>query len=145
MIECVKYKAEHMLAILKHPSQFAAAKHISETDAKAMEGQEYAYTFLKDGEPIATIGLSKYWEGRYEAWGLLLPNHPEAFIFIHNTVRNFLHNVKVRRIEAVVENLFTRGHRWVKLLGFELECDKLKAYGPTGTDYKLYTFIKENG
>ena len=143
MLEWARYKKEHLIEILKHPSQTETAKFVSDSDAAAIEHQEYAATVLKDGVPIAALGLMKYWDGRYEAWGFLLNGNRESFLYIHNRVRKFLESSLIRRIEATVDMDFLNGHKWVLMLGFKSECDTLKSYGPTGNDYRLYTLIKE--
>jgi hypothetical protein len=142
MLECVRYKKEHLLELLQHPSQKEMAGFVSSKDAESLETQEHAFTVLQDGAPIAAIGLVKHWEGRYEAWAFLLTGHRRAFLFIHNCVRKFLAEANLRRIEATVDLDFFNGHKWAMMLGFRSECDTLKSYGPTGKDYRLYTFIK---
>ena len=37
---------------------------------------------------------------------------------------------------------FKQGHRWAKILGFELETPTLRAYGPAGEDHAGYVRIR---
>lgn len=144
-LRCVKYEPAHLISILEDPSQKETAKYVKHSDAQALSTHEYAYSVLKDGIPVACAGLLKYWNGRYEAWAFLIPGHRDAFLFIHNKVKLFLSETSIRRIEATVDMKFRAGHRWAKALGFEVECEILKAYGPTGNDFKLYVFHSEKG
>ena len=38
---------------------------------------------------------------------------------------------------------FTDGHRWAKLLGFELECERMVKYDPMGRDCALYRWLRK--
>lgn len=42
------------------------------------------------------------------------------------------------RVEATVRADFPRGHRWMEMLGFEVETPLLKRYGPYGEDHVGY-------
>lgn len=143
-IRVEKYQPEHLIELLKHPSQAITARYVGEKDAQALSTFEHCYTVFKGEKIVACIGLVKYWEGRYEAWAFLLPGFRDVFLFIHNGVKKFLKNGKFRRIEATAESRFPNGHKWVNLLGFKCECARLEKYGPTGSDYTLYTYIRED-
>jgi RimJ/RimL family protein N-acetyltransferase len=56
-------------------------------------------------------------------------------------VVEFLDNAPYRRIEATVDVGFKQGHRWIKMLGFELE-GYMRAYRPDGADMLLYARVK---
>lgn len=106
-------------------------------------GFKHAFAVEIQGETVAAGGLLEYWEHRAEAWAFFDPNCKEHFLKIHNAAKRFLKIVPMRRIEAVVDFDFAAGHRWVKLLGFELEAPRLRSYNINGRDASLYAKIKE--
>lgn len=142
-LETVRYEPAHLKALLAHPSQALVRKYVKDEDCEALNRHEYAYTVLRDGEPIACIGLIRYWEGRYEAWAFLIPGHRDVFVYIHNQVRRFLKLSNIRRIEATVDMGFKNGHKWALMLGFHVEAPLLQGFGPTGNDHRLYVFLRE--
>ena len=143
-MELVKYEPWHLMFILNHPSQALVRKFVKESDAISLQRHEYCFSILKNGSPIASIGLMKYWNGRYEAWAFIIPGHRSDFLYIHNCVKQFLKHAPCRRIEMTVEQSYPQGHRWAKLLGFKVECERLESFGPQGGDHKLYVRIRED-
>lgn len=142
MIEVVTMTKAHLEEVLAHPSQKFYADYLSKDSIDTFVGQEYAYTFLRDGKPIACAGIGMHWNGRGEAWAFLIPGHRDVFLEIHNKVKTFLEWCPLRRLEATVDRHFKAGHRWVKALGFELEAPLMRGYGPTGDDFSLYAKVR---
>jgi hypothetical protein len=142
-LELVKYKAAHLQDILTHHSQRESAKFVKWEDCVSLERHEHSFSVLKNGKAIACIGLMKYWEGRYEGWAFMIPGNRESFLFIHNCVKHFLDKTDIRRVEMTVDMGFKQGHRWARLLGFQVECETLKSFGPTGENHRLYVKLRE--
>ena len=85
--------------------------------------------------------MEPQWENRATAFALLSDDSGPHFPAIHSAVVEFLDNAPYRRIEATVDVGFKQGHRWIKMLGFELE-GYMKAYRPDGADMLLYARVK---
>jgi len=52
----------------------------------------------------------------------------------------FLKRLDARRLETYVDVGFAPGHRWVKMLGFEVE-GYMKSFRPNGDDMVLYARV----
>lgn len=100
-----------------------------------------AWTVEKNGEILAIAGLAPQWTGRAIAWALISEDAGKCFHSIHKAVKRFLDSSEFLRIEANVDMEFEAGHRWMELLGFQLE-GFMRAYRPDGADMFLYARIK---
>lgn len=99
------------------------------------------WTAEHDGVILGIGGVEPQWENRATAFALLSDDSGPHFPAIHSAVVEFLDNALYRRIEATVDVGFKQGHRWIKMLGFELE-GYMRAYRPDGADMLLYARIK---
>lgn len=141
-MEIVKFKAEHMKAIIEQEAQRYLQKYITEENAILMEKQKLSFTMLVDGKPIACGGICEYWPGRGEIWVILDQHCKRQFLKIHNAAKRLIAMSGIKRIEAVVDYHFDAAHRWMDLLGFKLEAPCLQAYRPDGGDCSLYVMVK---
>jgi RimJ/RimL family protein N-acetyltransferase len=48
----------------------------------------------------------------------------------------------IQRIEAAVECDFKQGHRFMRLIGFTLEAERMKGFSENGGDCALYAKVK---
>ena len=99
------------------------------------------WTAEHDGAILGIGGVEPQWENRATAFALLSDDSGPHFRAIHSAVFDFLVRAPYRRIEATVDVGFKEGHRWIKMLGFELE-GYMKAYRPDGADMLLYARVK---
>ena len=99
------------------------------------------WTVEHDGTILGIGGLEPQWENRATVFALLSDDSGPHFKAIHSAVVEFLDNAPYRRIEATVDVGFKQGHRWIKMLGFELE-GYMKAYRPDGADMLLYARVR---
>ena len=106
-------------------------------DTLAVLEKQNSWTAVLDGDPIACGGLVEQWPGRYTAWTYLNAKSGPHMRFVTRAVAEKLDAV-VGRIETTVRCDFKAGHRWMKLLGFEVETERMKAYGPEGEDHAGY-------
>ena len=88
---------------------------------------------------LACGGTMEQWKGRHVAWFIPAANAGKYMRRITKMVPLLLADVS-GRIEATVREDFTSGHRWAKLLGFEVENPPgvLKQFGPDGADHIAY-------
>lgn len=101
-----------------------------------------AWTAQVDGVPVACGGLIMQWPGRYQAWMVLNEDTGRYMRWLTRAVQARLAMTK-GRVEATVRADFDKGHRWVRLLGFEVEAPLLRRYGPEGEDHVGYVRIEE--
>jgi RimJ/RimL family protein N-acetyltransferase len=110
-------------------------------DFTELANHGFAWTAEHDGQVIAIAGVLPQWENRATAWALIAKSAGEHFKAIHDAVVEFLDRAPFRRIDATVDVGFTQGHRWIKMLGFELE-GYMRAYRPDGADMLLYARVR---
>lgn len=143
MLETVKYKKEHMQALLKDGIE-SYLSEMTEEQMGALEFADYIFTLIRksDNKVVACGGIANYWPGRGEIWGTFSKDCQKEFIAIHRFSLKIIREWKGRRIEAAVATEFSRGHRWMRALGFKVEAPLLKSYLPNGGDVVLYSIIK---
>ena len=110
-------------------------------DFTELANQGLAWTAEHEGVVLAVAGVEPQWENRAIAFALIAESAGQFFPTIHKAVRDFLIRTPFRRIEAAVDVGFKEGHRWIKMLGFELE-GYMKAYRPDGADMLLYARVR---
>lgn len=141
----VKLQVEH-IKTLKETDAVSYLKEFTNDDTdKALAGQEYSFAFISDdGELKGAGGVVQFWPGRGEAWAMFNSNcSTNDFLKIHAITKKFLADCSVRRIEATVEHDFIKGHRWIQALGFICEAPILRAYGPKGNNFTLYSKVRQ--
>lgn len=127
---------------LQKDQSFSKDSINEDTDLSDLSDQGLARTFEIDGEVVMIAGLAPQWTNRAIAWTLISQGAGKHFVELHRYVDNFLDNSDFRRIESTVDVGFEAGHRWMKMLGFEIE-GYMKAYRPDGGDMVLYARVKE--
>lgn len=101
-----------------------------------MERQN-SWTAVVDGDPIACGGTLKQWPRRHTAWTYMTAKTGPHMMFLTRTVKDVLKKVP-GRVEMTVRYDFEQGHRWARILGFEVETPRLKNYGPESEDHTGY-------
>jgi|TARA_R110000796_G_scaffold46702_3_gene112962 hypothetical protein len=100
-----------------------------------------AYTAMKNGSPLAAAGVVPVWAHRSMAWAFISDTGPNDFMMVHRAVKGFLDVCYTNRIEMTVDCDFPQAHRWAKMLGFKMECERMEAYTPDGRDCALYARV----
>lgn len=137
----VPYKAEHLMALQLQEGQVHSASYVTEDYAQALEGQ-WAFTAMADGKPIAVAGIAPLWDNRGLAWTFIDKRAGSHFTELHKVVKKVLDDAPYRRIEADTPCDFKQGHRWLRMLGFKLEAERMEAYLVDGGDASLYARVK---
>jgi hypothetical protein len=137
----VPFKAEHLMDLQLQLAQQGIAPFISADYAKAIEGP-YAFTGMVDGRVIAVGWVAEIWSGRAMACSLIDQRAGVHFVAIHKAARRVLDSVPWRRVEADTPCGFEQGHRWLRMLGFECEAERMRTYLPDGTDSALYARVR---
>ena len=110
-------------------------------DFTELANQGLAWTAESENRILAIAGVEPQWENRAIAFALIAESAGAHFRAIHSAVADFLNRTPFRRIEATVDVGFKQGHRWIKMLGFEIE-GYMKAYRPDGADMLLYARVR---
>jgi len=140
MPSTIPFKAEH-LDQLDPETQLRA--FVSPDDFRALEKfPSWSVVDEVDGAVIACGGAFPRWPHVAQAWSYLGTGRPHRFLWIHRCVLQFLNACGFARVEILVRTDFAAGHRWARMLGFELEAPRLRLYGPDRLDYSLYARIQ---
>ena len=140
MFEIVPFKAEHLAVIKLQDMQAYLSDWVTFEQGKALEATP-GYTAFVDEEPIGAAGVVSMWPNRAMAWAFLAETTPQNFLRAHRTIKRFLDGCYIQRIEMTVDCDFPDAHRWAKMLGFKMECERMKHYSPDGRDCALYARI----
>ncbi len=113
---------------------------INEPIAQSLAANGNAYTYIVGTEIICCSGVMQFWPGRAQAWAHMGKNAGKHMVRITREVKKFLATYE-GRLEMTVVKDFELGHRWAKMLGFEVETPVMKQYGPWGEDHVGYVRI----
>ncbi|MGA1762773.1 MAG: hypothetical protein ACO397_06220 [Gammaproteobacteria bacterium] len=107
-----------------------------------------SYTGLYFGSPVVSFGLLNIFPGVAEAWlipskelnllKVALPFHKATKAFFANAFRLF----NLRRIQCTVDISNKDALKWIETMLFTRE-GIMKKFGPEGTDYVMYSRIKQ--
>lgn len=125
------------LAWLLEAGEAAGGQMQFDIDTVTVLERSNSWTVVVDGDPMACGGLLMQWPGRHYAWTYLNAKAGPHMGFVTRAVQEKMAQVE-GRIEATVRCDFEKGHRWMRLLGFEVETERMKAYGPAGEDHTAY-------
>lgn len=142
MMEITRFKREHMAHLFERGVSPEMRPMMTAPRLDHLENT--AFTVQMDGVPVACGGVAEYWPGRGEAWAIVDgPVCKANFVAFHRTIKRFIESNPTTRIEASVASDFSTGRRWVELLGFKLEADRLQSYLPNGKDGALYSRVRQ--
>ena len=141
MFEVLPFKAEHLAVIKLQHMQAYLSNWVTLDHGRGLE-QFPSYTAFADGVAIGAAGVLNMWQGRGVAWAFIAQTTPHNFLKGHRVVKRFLDGCYTKRIEMTVDCDFPEAHRWAKMLGFTMECERMKHYSPDGRDCALYARIR---
>lgn len=149
------FKAEHLTRLRLQPAQEYLYAMTTEATGEAVEaalhaGLGWAYTALDtDGTVLGCGGVLVQWQGRGLAWSYISCVGGAKFVAVHRAVKRFFDVCHLHRIEATVDEGFEEGHRWMAMLGFELETrdeyggpKPMRGYRPDGGACYLYARVR---
>lgn len=140
-MKVVDFKAEHLESLGLQESQAYLSSWVTPAMAETLESHP-SFTGIAEGKIIGCAGIIPIWQGRAMAWAYIGEDAGKHFVKVHREVKKFLDNCYIKRIEATVDAGFDAGHRWMGMLGFELEAPLMKAYRPDGGNCALYARIR---
>ena len=146
--EVVEYKPEHAMKImemnLRDKEDWLRGIEVEKWFYTWRDGGP-AYTLMVDDSPIACAGVILQGWNRGEAWSLLSTLFYQHKIKTYRLIKSGLDNIilenELRRVQTFIDAEFPASIDFIECLGFALE-GRLRAYGPHGEDYLLYSRIK---
>lgn len=135
------FKKEHLQQMVIQQRQ-QGLEHLLTDDVYAMLANNQSYTALDGDEVLACAGVIEVAPGRACAWAYISSDVGSRMKFVTKAVRRFLDASQFRRIEMDVDCDFPQAHRWAKMLGFDMECERRKSFTPDGRDCALYARVR---
>jgi RimJ/RimL family protein N-acetyltransferase len=139
MMEIVPLKREHLKQILIQNHQIGFDELLTPMTKRVLERD--GFTAIEDDEVIACAGVSKVAPNRAIAWAYVSRDAGPRMLKVTRAMMRYLEITPYRRIEADVDCDFEEAHRWVRMMGFELECERRRAFTPEGRDCALYARV----
>jgi len=137
----VPYRAEHLKQLQAQDAQSYLGQYMDDRYARQLEFTMSVSAFSGE-QIIGCFGLCELWKNRALVWAYVDRNAGRHMVALHRATRNYLDMAPYRRIEAEVDCEFEAGHRWVRMLGFEMECERMRCYRVDGGDSALYARVK---
>lgn len=132
-----KYMAHDFEFFSPQKQQEAFVKEMTMEDAMSLESP-FTFTVWSDKEALLIGGVTPISGNRAFLYSFISKNMMSHFNGVTRLVREYLSNLPYGRIEAGVDVDFKQGHRWIKILGFELETPSAKNYNGDGRDASVY-------
>lgn len=142
MFEKVPFKAEHLMELLKEPTNDGIRADFTLEGAKTLENHE-TFTGMLDGRPVICGGTVPFWKGRAYAWTVFSGSTKSNFLPVFRAIKQHLNSLPYTRIEMCVPFNFKEGHRRATALGFSVECSCAKKFLPSGEDATLYVMVRK--
>ena len=98
-------------------------------------------TVIHGGQIIFCGGLVPRDKDTALLWGFVSADAKQCFVALHRAAYRFMDGAGYARIECAVDIEFNHGHRWAKLLGFELDNPRVEGYRPDGGASALYARV----
>lgn len=144
--EIVRFLPAHLRAIKLQPWQEMDAESMRQPGyADALSAMGEAYTVMLDGEPVACMGVVPLTPYRAQAWALISEAWTPTMRMVTRAALGWLQQTRYRRVEAVVSADFEAGHRWARMLGFEVEGGRRPAFMVDGSDGYTYARVRDGG
>lgn len=137
----VPFIANHLWDLDQEDGRAYLSMHVTPALAAGMENDQ-TFTGLADGRVVAVGGIADLCPGRAMMWSYMGLTAGKHMVSITKVARRLIDTVTVARLEADVDVDFAPGHRWLKMLGFELETPRMRKYRPDGGDMAKYVRIK---
>jgi len=100
-----------------------------------------AVTIFDGDITVACVGAFEFWPGRAMVWSYLSEDARSRLLGLTRIIRRLMEHYDRRRLECEVAFDFAEGHRWARLLGFEVDAPRMRSYFPDGGDCTLYSKV----
>lgn len=136
----IPFRAEHFWAIDVQPSQAYVRNYVTEDSIKLLE-KMHSFTVVEGESLLACFGWVPLYPTRASLWAYISAASGPHFVGITRIAKRLVDELAFRRLEMEVDCEFEQGHRWAKMLGFELEAERLRGLRMDGGDSALYARI----
>lgn len=135
------FKAEDFHAMELQPAQAWVHAHVTPEQIKRVEGPN-SWTGWVGDQVVWCFGWFEIYPTRAVVWALISAQAGPHFAAIHRFGRALVDSLPHKRLETEVDWDFEQGHRWMRMLGFELESPRRRAHRADGGDSAVYVRIR---
>lgn len=136
-------KQEHIRLIAPQEGDRVNQLMYTMPDYAEILSENFSMTAFVGHKPIACGGLIHVSKYRAIVWSLMGKDTGAYMLQLTRRVRQFLDQQTIPRIEMTVDFDFLEGHKWARLLGFEMEAARMRKHGILGNDETLYARINQ--
>lgn len=140
-MKVIPFKREHLRNMILQQRQRGMELLLNDELYAVMENPA-SFTGIDGDEVLVCAGVLEVAPGRGQAWAYVSDNVGSRMTEITYAARRYFQIAPYRRIEADVDCNFEAAHRWVRLLGFEMEAPRRKSFTPDGRDCALYARVR---
>ena len=136
-------KAEHLTHLELQPEQEYFKQLIANPEEYiSMVSEGDAYAIIEGNQTLCAFGIIELWPNRSMIWALMSATCGPYMTGMVRIGRRMVRTSGYKRVEAHVACDFEAGHRFMKLLGFHVEAERMRSYEPDGRDCTLYARIQ---
>lgn len=142
-MKIVRFLPKHLLELRLQPAQGSLRASILKPEygtALALAGP--CFSILVDERPVACAGAQEFHPGRAEIWALLSRDSRPLMRQMTRAARGWFDQCGYARLEINVATDFEAGHRWARMLGFQVEGPEKLAFAPDGRGAIPYVRLK---
>jgi hypothetical protein len=136
----IPFKKEHLDRMILQEKQRGLEYLQTDELFDSLEGQD-SYSAIDYDQVICCSGVVAVAHGRGVAWSYLSQDIGNRIVAVTRAIRIYLNKSALHRIEIHVDCDFPQAHRWAKMLGFEMECERMRAFTPDKRDCALYAKV----
>lgn len=137
----IPFLAAHFWAIDVQPAQAYVRRYVSGQLLADME-RTNAFTCVVGERPVACFGWVEHYPTRAALWAFISGTAGRHFVAITRIAKRLIAGLPHKRIEIEVDYEFEQGHRWAKMLGFEVEAPRMRGFRIDGGDSALYAKVR---
>ena len=130
-------EAWHLRHVLLDIRNVEWAGRFTDYEIKDLKKRNDTYAVLKDGRPVACIGIDLK-DG--EVWSFLCDKNPAELLIVYRAFKKLMSKyMNGRVLSTYIETNFNQAHRWIKLFGFQSTGEILPNYTERGGSVVRYT------
>jgi hypothetical protein len=142
MVQVIPFEAKHFYEIDVQPAQAYVRDYVTPEHIKSLEGLNSYAAIDENGKLLMCFGFIEIFPTRALMWGFLSATCGNHMTALTRIGKRLLEALPHNRVEIEVDCEFEQGHRWARVLGFELEIMRLKCWRLDGGDSALYSMVR---
>jgi len=136
----VPFQTWHFWDIKPQASQAYVQQFVTPEGIEALE-KHSSFTCLVDDKPVCCFGWMELYPTRASIWSYMSEDAARYLVHLTRIAKRLISTLQYKRLEMEVDTDFEQGHRWARMLGFQLEAECLRGFRMDGGDSAIYARI----